>query len=219
MLNEEMRKSMVEHAMQAIASLANRINAAEMREILKDPENWEELKRSHGDNYYEELVLRSIRGLMPDEIIIVLELCYKKRLPSISKKDFANRIYYINETTPNGYKLPDTHRQKISEWAEAESEQPQQQENELPERVKKGLEDKELLKIFDNEEELKSYLFFCEKAENPTQMATEAVRLKLFKKCARKCLHTKLKELGYPVKTYYNWKAATSKAESMRDNK
>ena len=205
-MNEEQRKSM-ELAKQVVTSLLERNNAAEMREILKDPENWEELQRSHGDNYYEKLVLRSIRGLMPDEIIIVLKLCYQKRQPSISKKDFANRIYYIHETTPNGYKLSDTHRQIISEWAETESEQPQQ-ENELPERVRKGLNDNVLLEMFgNNKETLIEFLLFCEQAKNGESIVKEANRLKLFDNNTIKKVHDKIFDLfGNKVTGYDNWK-------------
>jgi hypothetical protein len=205
-MNEEQRKSM-ELAKQVVTSFLEHNNAAEMREILKDPDNWEGLQRSHGDNYYEKLVLRSIRGLMPDEIIIVLKLCYQKRQPSISKKDFANRIYYINETTPNGYKLSDTHRQIISEWAETESEQPQQ-ENELPERVRKGLNDNVLLEMFDNnKDKLKGFLLICEKAKKGESIVKEANRLKLFDNNTIKKVHDKIYGIfGKKVTGYDNWK-------------
>ena len=218
-MNEEQRKSM-ELAKQVVTSLLERNNAAEMREILKDPDNWEGLQRSHGDNYYEKLVLRSIRGLMPDEIIIVLKLCYQKRQPSISKKDFANRIYYINETTPNGYKLSDTHRQIISEWAETESEQPQQ-ENELPERVRKGLNDNVLLEMFDNnKDKLKEFLLFCEAADTPSKIARQAVILKLFRMRGDKTkLHNLLMPLGYRMGTQSNFNTAAAEEEMRRGNK
>ena len=216
-MNEEQIKT-IELAKQVVTSLLERNNAAEMREILKNPENWEELQRSHGDNYYEKLVLRSIRGLMPDEIIIVLKLCYQKIQPSISKKDFANRIYYINETTPNGYKLSDTHRQIISEWAETESEQPQQ-ENELPERVRKGLNDNVLLEMFDNnKDKLKEFLLLCETAETPSKIARQAVILNLFKMRGDKTkLYKHLKSLGYKMGTIANFNtAAANKEEEIR---
>lgn len=206
-MNEEQRKSM-ELAKQVVTSLLERNNAAEMREILKDPDNWEGLQRSHGDNYYEKLVLRSIRGLMPDEIIIVLKLCYQKRQPSISKKDFANRIYYINETTPNGYKLSDTHRQIISEWAETESEQPQQ-ENELPERVRKGLNDPTLKVIFEEQlEDLKTYLLYAD--TNPSVANLLNVALNNYGAYPNMYLdlYRTLKRLGFEVKTESSWKSA-----------
>ena len=126
-MNEEQRKSM-ELAKQVVTSFLERNNAAEMREILKDPENWEELQRSHGDNYYEKLVLRSIRGLKQAAILEVLNTIYKKVQHQQDKNEFAKNIFLFYEQNPNGYKLSDTHRQVISEWAETESEQPQQKE-------------------------------------------------------------------------------------------
>ena len=219
-MNEEQRKSM-ELAKQVVTSFLERNNAAEMREILKDPDNWEGLQRSHGDNYYEKLVLRSIRGLMPDEIIIVLKLCYQKRQPSISKKDFANRIFYINETTPNGYKLSDTHRQIIREWAETESEQPQQ-ENELPGRVRKGLEYPKLISVFISPDKAREFLIYCEKYSGTDEkskiprQARALVKQNIISEAkVNIVLHTLLLEIGFSeeeIGNYTAWRKATLRA-------
>lgn len=206
-MNEEQRKSM-ELAKQVVTSLLERNNAAEMREILKDPENWEELQRSHGDNYYEKLVLRSIRGLKQAAILEVLNTIYKKVQHQQDKNEFAKNIFLFYEQNPNGYKLSDTHRQIISEWAETESEQPQQ-ENELPERVRKGLNDPTLKVIFEEQlEDLKTYLLYAD--TNPSVANLLNVALNNYGAYPNMYLdlYRTLKRLGFEVKTESSWKSA-----------
>ena len=123
------------------------------------------------------------------------------------KNEFAKNIFLFYEQNPNGYKLSDTHRQIISEWAETESEQPQQK-NELPERVRKGLNDNVLLEMFDNnKDKLKGFLLICEKAKKGESIVKEANRLKLFDNNTIKKVHDKIYGIfGKKVTGYDNWK-------------
>ena len=101
----------------------------EQRKKVMETATWEELTQKELTNdvefgyYYEALVLRSIRGLKPAAILKVLNTIYKKVQHQQDKNEFAKNIFLFYEQNPNGYKLSDTHRQIISKWAEAESEQ------------------------------------------------------------------------------------------------
>lgn len=101
----------------------------EQRKKVMETATWEELTQKDLTNdvefgyYYEALVLRSIRGLKQAAILEVLNTIYKKVQHQQDKNKFAKNIFMFYEQNPNGYKLSDTHRQIISEWAETESEQ------------------------------------------------------------------------------------------------
>ena len=101
----------------------------EQRKKVMETATWEELTQKELTNdvefgyYYEALVLRSIRGLKQAAILEVLNTIYKKVQHQQDKNEFAKNIFMFYEQNPNGYKLSDTHRQIISEWAETESEQ------------------------------------------------------------------------------------------------
>ena len=101
----------------------------EQRKKVMETATWEELTQKELTNdvefgyYYEALVLRSIRGLKQAAILEVLNTIYKKVQHQQDKNEFAKNIFLFYEQNPNGYKLSDTHRQIISEWAETESEQ------------------------------------------------------------------------------------------------
>ena len=56
-------------------------------------------------------------------IFDLLSFWYDYEKGRMSKTDFVENIFLFYEQNPNGYKLSDTHRQIISEWAETESEQ------------------------------------------------------------------------------------------------
>ena len=185
----------------------------EQRKKVMETATWEELTQKELTNnvefgyYYEALVLRSIRGLKQAAILEVLNTIYKKVQHQQDKNEFAKNVFLFYEQNPNGYKLSDTHRQIISEWAENESEQPQQ-ENELPERVRKGLNDNVLLEMFDNnKDKLKEFLLFCEKAKKGESIVKEANRLKLFDNNTIKKVHDKIYGIfGKKVTGYDNWK-------------
>lgn len=206
MMNEEERKKAIETA------------------------NWEELTQKDLTNdvefgyYYEALVLRYIRGLKRAAILGVLNTIYKKVQHQQDKKEFASNIFLLYESPKqNDYELSNEQRHIISEWAETESEQPQQQENELPERVKKGLEDNVLLELSDNNKDnLKKFLLFCETAETPTKIARQAVILKFIKMRGDKAkLYNHLISLGYKMGTIANFNIAASnkEVEMKRGNK
>lgn len=101
----------------------------EQRKKVMETATWEELTQKELTNdvefgyYYEALVLRSIRGLKQAAILEVLNTIYKKVQHQQDKNEFAKNVFLFYEQNPNGYKLSDTHRQIISEWAETESEQ------------------------------------------------------------------------------------------------
>ena len=200
----------------------------EQRKKVMETATWEELTKKELTNdvefgyYYEALVLRSIRGLKQAAILEVLNTIYKKVQHQQDKNEFAKNVFLFYEQNPNGYKLSDTHRQIISEWAETESEQPQQ-ENELPERVRKGLNDNVLLEMFDNnKDKLKEFLLLCETAETPSKIARQAVILNLFKMRGDKTkLYKHLKSLGYKMGTIanFNTAAANKEEEIGRGNK
>lgn len=185
----------------------------EQRKKVMETATWEELTQKELTNdvefgyYYEALVLRSIRGLKQAAILEVLNTIYKKVQHQQDKNEFAKNIFLFYEQNPNGYKLSDTHRQIISEWAETESEQPQQK-NELPERVRKGLNDNVLLEMFDNnKDKLKGFLLICEKAKKGESIVKEANRLKLFDNNTIKKVHDKIYGIfGKKVTGYDNWK-------------
>ena len=196
----------------------------EQRKKVMETATWEELTQKELTNdvefgyYYEALVLRSIRGLKQAAILEVLNTIYKKVQHQQDKNEFAKNVFLFYEQNPNGYKLSDTHRQIISEWAETESEQPQQ-ENELPERVRKGLNDNVLLEMFgNNKDKLKEFLLFCEAADTPSKIARQAVILNLFKMRGDKTkLYKHLKSLGYKMGTIANFNtAAANKEEEIR---
>lgn len=185
----------------------------EQRKKVMETATWEELTQKELTNdvefgyCYEALVLRSIRGLKQAAILEVLNTIYKKVQHQQDKNEFAKNVFLFYEQNPNGYKLSDTHRQIISEWAETESEQPQQK-NELPERVRKGLNDNVLLEMFDNnKDKLKEFLLFCEKAKKGESIVKEANRLKLFDNNTIKKVHDKIYGIfGKKVTGYDNWK-------------
>ena len=185
----------------------------EQRKKVMETATWEELTQKDLTNdvefgyYYEALVLRSIRGLKQAAILEVLNTIYKKVQHQQDKNEFAKNIFLFYEQNPNGYKLSDTRRQIISEWADTESEQPQQ-ENELPERVRKGLNDNVLLEMFDNnKDKLKGFLLICEKAKKGESIVKEANRLKLFDNNTIKKVHDKIYGIfGKKVTGYDNWK-------------
>ena len=101
----------------------------EQRKKVMETATWEELTQKELTNdvefgyYYEALVLRSIRGLKQAAILEVLNTIYKKVQHQQDKNEFAKNVFLFYVQNPNGYKLSDTHRQIISEWAETESEQ------------------------------------------------------------------------------------------------
>lgn len=140
-------------------------------------------------------------------IFDLLSFWYDYEKGRMSKTDFVENIFLFYEQNPNGYKLSDTRRQIISEWADTESEQPQQ-ENELPERVRKGLNDNVLLEMFDNnKDKLKGFLLICEKAKKGESIVKEANRLKLFDNNTIKKVHDKIYGIfGKKVTGYDNWK-------------
>ncbi|MFV5963835.1 hypothetical protein [Bacillus sp. AK25] len=187
----------------------------EERKKAIETANWEELTQKDLTNdvefgyYYEALVLRYIRGLKRAAILGVLNTIYKKVQHQQDKKGFATNIFlFYEEHKQNDYELSNEQRHIISEWAEAESEQPQQQENELPERVRNGLNDNVLIEMFDNDKEkLKMFLLFCEQSKNGESIVKKANQLKLFDNNTIKKVHDKIYDLfGNKVTGYDNWK-------------
>lgn len=138
-------------------------------------------------------------------IFDLLSFWYDYEKGRMSKTDFAEKMFVYSEV--NNCTISETKKKWLLEWAETESEQPQQ-ENELPERVRKGLNDNVLLEMFgNNKETLIEFLLFCEQAKNGESIVKEANRLKLFDNNTIKKVHDKIFDLfGNKVTGYDNWK-------------
>ena len=92
-------------------------------------------------------------------IFDLLSFWYDYEKGRMSKTDFAEKMFVYSEV--NNCTISETKKKWLLEWAETESEQPQQ-ENELPERVRKGLNDNVLLEMFgNNKDKLKEFLLIC----------------------------------------------------------
>lgn len=199
----------------------------EQRKKVMETATWEELTQKGLTNnvefgyYYEALVLRSIRGLKQAAILEVLNTIYKKVQHQQDKNEFAKNVFLFYEQNPNGYKLSDTHRQIISEWAETESEQPQQ-ENELPERVRKGLEYPKLISVFISPDKAREFLIYCEKycgtnekSKIPRQAMALVKQNIISVANVNRVLHTLLLEIGFSeeeIGNYKAWRKATLRA-------
>lgn len=138
-------------------------------------------------------------------IFDLLSFWYDYEKGRMSKTDFAEKMFVYSEV--NNCTISETKKKWLLEWAETESEQPQQ-ENELPERVRKGLNDNVLLEMFgNNKDKLKEFLLICEQAKNGESIVKEANRLKLFDNNTIKKVHDKIFDLfGNKVTGYDNWK-------------
>ena len=138
-------------------------------------------------------------------IFDLLSFWYDYEKGRMSKTDFVEKMFVYSEV--NNCTISETKKKWLSEWAETESEQPQQ-ENELPERVRKGLNDNVLLEMFDNnKDKLKGFLLICEKAKKGESIVKEANRLKLFDNNTIKKVHDKIYGIfGKKVTGYDNWK-------------
>lgn len=138
-------------------------------------------------------------------IFDLLSFWYDYEKGRMSKTDFAEKMFVYSEV--NNCTISETKKKWLLEWAETESEQPQQ-ENEFPERVRKGLNDNVLLEMFgNNKETLIEFLLFCEQAKNGESIIKEANRLKLFDNNTIKKVHDKIFDLfGNKVTGYDNWK-------------
>ena len=199
----------------------------EQRKKVMETATWEELTQKELTNdvefgyYYEALVLRSIRGLKQAAILEVLNTIYKKVQHQQDKNEFAKNVFLFYEQNPNGYKLSDTHRQIISEWAETESEQPQQK-NELPERVRKGLEYPKLISVFISPDKAREFLIYCEKycgtnekSKIPRQAMALVKQNIISVANVNRVLHTLLLEIGFSeeeIGNYKAWRKATLRA-------
>ena len=152
-------------------------------------------------------------------IFDLLSFWYDYEKGRMSKTDFVEKMFVYSEV--NNCAISETKKKWLLEWAETESEQPQQ-ENELPERVRKGFEYPKLISVFISPDKAREFLIYCEKycgTDEKSKIPRQAMAL-VKQNIIREAnvnivLHTLLLEIGFSeeeIGNYTAWRKATLRA-------